>query len=358
MTVCLSMIVRDEAHCVTTALDSVAGLIDYWVIVDTGSTDGTQQVITEHMARLGVPGELVERPWRNFGHNRTEAVELAQGKCDLVFVLDADDRVEGSLDLSGFGADVGMVRMSSRESEYWYPCVFRDGVDIVYRGVTHEYVEHAGVQARVEGDYRVIDGHVSSRNRDGRKFTEDRDLLLAEVERDPADTRSVFYLAQSYYCLGDWGNAIRWYGKRAEMGGFGEEVYYSRLRIAEAMQSRGDSWPLVLEAFLAAYECRPSRLEAMHAIVRHYRSTEQWALGYLFAKSVHGQPFPADLLFVDGPIHRWRIADELSICAYWTGRYGESLALCDELLARVDLPDRDRVRVESNRGFAVGKTGV
>jgi glycosyltransferase involved in cell wall biosynthesis len=74
--ICLNMIVKNEAHVVRETLDSAAPYISSWVIVDTGSDDGTQDLIANHMARLGIPGELHERPWRNFGHNRTEALSL------------------------------------------------------------------------------------------------------------------------------------------------------------------------------------------------------------------------------------------------------------------------------------------
>ena len=84
--ICLNMIVRNEAHIIHELIASVAAHIDSWVIVDTGSTDGTQDLIRRLMAERGIPGELVERPWRNFGSNRTEALELAQGRGDYIWV--------------------------------------------------------------------------------------------------------------------------------------------------------------------------------------------------------------------------------------------------------------------------------
>ena len=83
------MIVKNEAHIIQRCLDSVRPFIDHWLIVDTGSTDGTQQLIRQHLRDL--PGELFERPWKNFGHNRTEALELARGRADYLFVIDADE---------------------------------------------------------------------------------------------------------------------------------------------------------------------------------------------------------------------------------------------------------------------------
>src|SRR5262245_36854192 len=88
-TVCLNMIVKDEAHVIARCLGSVRPFIDTWVIVDTGSSDGTQDRIRELLR--GVPGELHERPWKDFGHNRSEALELARGKADYTMVIDADE---------------------------------------------------------------------------------------------------------------------------------------------------------------------------------------------------------------------------------------------------------------------------
>ena len=90
--VCLNMIVKDEAHVIARCLASVRPLIDSWLIVDTGSSDGTQEVVREALRDL--PGQLVERPWRDFGHNRSEALELARGMADYLFFIDADDVLE------------------------------------------------------------------------------------------------------------------------------------------------------------------------------------------------------------------------------------------------------------------------
>src|SRR5262249_32717808 len=81
-TICLNMIVRDEAHIVSEALRSVMPYLDTWVIVDTGSTDGTQDLIREIFAAERLRGELYERPWRDFGTNRTEALQLCSGRAD------------------------------------------------------------------------------------------------------------------------------------------------------------------------------------------------------------------------------------------------------------------------------------
>lgn len=91
-TICLSMIVKNEAHVIERCLNSVKPFIDSWVIMDTGSTDGTQEVIEQCMK--GIPGELHNRTWVNFAHNRNESLKIALQKADYVLIMDADDYLE------------------------------------------------------------------------------------------------------------------------------------------------------------------------------------------------------------------------------------------------------------------------
>ena len=281
-------------HIVAEVLDVVAPYISSWVIVDTGSDDGTQDLIRNHMARLGIPGELHERPWRNFGHNRTEALTLAQGHADYILIMDADDTFVGTPDFTRLDADIYLMRYFGHGDVFWVPQLFRDGVHVRWKGVTHEYAvwDDSCVVVRLDGDYNIGDRHLSTRNLSGEKYVRDRDLLLAELERNPEDTRSAFYLAQSYFCLGDLVNARKWYARRIEMGGWAEEVGYSMYKLALSMEQSGEPWPDVQDAYLRAWEFRPARAEGLHAIARRYRADQRYRLGYLFAKKRRRNPIP------------------------------------------------------------------
>lgn len=59
-TICLNMIVKNERAVIERCLQSVVKYIDYWVICDTGSTDGTQQKIQHFFQSNNVPGELFQ----------------------------------------------------------------------------------------------------------------------------------------------------------------------------------------------------------------------------------------------------------------------------------------------------------
>jgi hypothetical protein len=355
--ICLNMIVRNEAHIVREVLDAVAPHITSWVIVDTGSEDGTQDVIRSHMAGLGIPGELHERPWRNFGHNRSEALTLAQGHGDYIWVMDADDTVVGTPDFSQLDADAYLMRMCEGATRwtFWRHLLFRDGMPFYYVGVLHEYpdCDDPCVAKRLEGEYYVESRRLGGRNLDPQKYARDRDLLLAEVERNPDDARWVSQLAQTYHNMGDFVNARNWAARRVEMGGWDEDVYYSMFLVAASMSELGEPWPEVQDTYLRAWEFRPTRAEALYAIACRYRADQRYQLGHFFAERAAAIPFPEeDIFYVGAHIYNWRALDEQAVCAFGIGKHEEAFTLCRRLLARSDIPEDKRKRIAANRDVA------
>jgi glycosyltransferase involved in cell wall biosynthesis len=93
---CLWTHVQDEALIIKEMLASVVDYIDYWVIVDNGSVDGTQKVITDFFEEKGVPGKLYQSKigWKGHGINRQHSWDFlcdTNHGCDYILRLDADE---------------------------------------------------------------------------------------------------------------------------------------------------------------------------------------------------------------------------------------------------------------------------
>src|SRR5690242_484513 len=89
-TIGLCMIVKDEAAVIERCLDSVRPLIDYALIEDTGSTDGTQEIVRAYLRRHGIAGEVIEEPWRDFAYNRTHVMARLRDRVSIDYALIMD----------------------------------------------------------------------------------------------------------------------------------------------------------------------------------------------------------------------------------------------------------------------------
>lgn len=361
-TVCLNMIVKNEAHVIARCLASVRLLIDRWLIVDTGSTDGTQELIRKFMA--GIPGELVERPWKDFGHNRSEAIALARERAEYLFIIDADEVLEAPAGFQwpALTGDAYALRHGHGSIEYWRPSLIATRLPWRYVGVLHEYLESGtGAEHRaapIEGP-RVLGHYDGGRSRIGarEKYARDAQVLEAALKADPDNARYAFYLAQSYRDSDQPEKAIEVYRRRAQMGGFAEEVWYALYEIALLSEKLSMAPALIVDRYLDAYDKRPTRAEPLVQLARYCRERERWGNAQLFAERAMAIAKPADILFIDAACYDWRGQDEYSIACYWLGDYAESARAAEQLLASGKLPADQRERVMKNLDFAREKLG-
>jgi tetratricopeptide (TPR) repeat protein len=354
-TLCLCMIVKNESRVIERCLESVRPLIDYWVISDTGSTDGTQDLVRKVLD--GIPGELHEEPWVDFGHNRTTNIQHAHGKADYLLTLDADHVMRQDAPLPRLTAGSYMLRYDAPGTQHRFKHLMRGDWLWRYEGVTHEYpcTDEPDVQEYL--DALVIEDHADGGCRSD-KFERDARLLRRELERDPGNPRTVFYLANTERDLGHAEEAIALYERRARMGGWGEEVYCSLLEAGILRAEKTDDWPAAMDAFSRAWDVRPQRLEACYELASRLRLKGRYRTAYALLGDVVGRPEPDDLLFTKSWVYRWGLLFEFSITAHWVGDHAAAVQACDLLLAMPDLPDPIRQQATMNRQFSAPHTAT
>ncbi|HEY0686558.1 MAG TPA: glycosyltransferase [Steroidobacter sp.] len=347
------MIVRDEAPVIRRCLDSVRCVIDRWVIVDTGSADGTQDIIREHLRE--VPGELAERPWISFAHNRTEALGLALGRGDYVLVIDADETLELDGPLPSLDADSYTADLHHGSYIYLRRMLLRSALPWRYEGVVHEAAvcEAARSEGHLTG-VRTIHHKDGARARDPRTYDRDAAALEQALRVDPDNPRTVFYLAQSYRDAGNFRQALDWYNRRIAMGGWRDEVWFSLYQIARIRQRLGGSAAEVERAYLAAVEFDPQRAEPLYALGAMYQATAEYARALsFFARAARiGRP-PGDRLFIDTPVYDYKAAVDLAVAYHRVGDFDRAIDVSNRLLRRNELPADIVQRVLTNRRFSL-----
>lgn len=279
-TVGLAMIVRNNEEIVGRALGSAIEHIDYLTVVDTGSTDGTMELVNEALAL--VPGELHQREWKFSGHNRTELLALARGTADYLLLLDADHQLLVEDDLPHLTSPVYMLRERYGSLDQRMPRLIRGDREWCYIGAAHEYLADANEREPLDEWFVVHHG-------DGRSSNEKLTVALGELEQafasDPTDARTVFYLAQTHRELGDVDKAIFYFRLRCGMGGFDEERYYARYQLG-CLLATHVSFEQGADELLLAWKERPARIESLRALANSANAVADQAEA------------PDDLLFV------------------------------------------------------------
>jgi hypothetical protein len=364
----LCMIVKNEAHIIRRCLESVQPIIDHVLIVDTGSEDGTREIIRAWLREKDLPGEVIEEPWRNFAYNRSFALRKLRERRDIDYglMIDADEVLVYETGFNadrfkrGLRCDLYDVQTRLGSIVYLRPQLFSNRLEFCYKAVLHEYLECAqkiGSREVVRGFFNqpVQDG---SRSRNPDKYRDDAAVLenALRTETDPfLISRYTFYLAQSYRDCGENAQALQAYLRRSKQGFWHQEVFISLYRAAQIMESSGHGEAEIIQTHLAAYEACPIRAESLHGAVRFCRLRGKHQQGYILGKHALALTCPADGLFVESWIYDYGLLDEFSIVAYWAGHFRESFDACLKLLRDGKTPPAHRGRIRQNAEFAIAK---
>jgi len=270
-------------------------------ILDTGSTDNTLEIIEK--VKQEYPDfdiDLYQEPFINFRASRNRLFDLAdkedEGNAGFAFNIVLDDTYILDGDVRSFLEEVRGDDVAESFSLYIKE------VDIIYSsnrvtkprlGLRYMYRIHE----IIENNYNVLipkeRAWINSLSSDYmKKRTTDRkqqDLvwLFEELEENPDDPRSLYYIAETYLCMKDWNNAYEYYTIRGQFhnDGYNEEKYdalYKRAVMADLYLDI--EWEKCQQMYLDAYECDPLRPESIFMIGKHYADLGINQTAYFFIK--------------------------------------------------------------------------
>ena len=255
--------------------------------------------------------------------------------------------------------DAYELRVEDSGTSYMRLHLFRADLDFRYIGVLHEVLKtpERSTRGRLDGLlYRRTGGGARSVN--PHKYRHDAAVLEAALAAEPGNARYAFYLAQSWRDANEHEKAIAAYEHRVKMGGWEEEVFTSLNEIGKSSVKLGKDDGTIIDAYLRAYERRPTRAEPLTDLAAFLRDLGRKAAAYPFARTASEIPRPNDILFVDEGVYAWRAVDEHAVAAYWVGRYKEALGLNQRMMASGALPEHERERVQKNMAFCREKLGI
>ena len=248
----LVMIVKNEARKIRETVESTRGAIDSAVILDTGSSDSTQQILRRTCGSAGIPLEIYEEDFVDFATTRNRVLQLAGNRTEFVLMLSGDETLANPHELRTFvrqrsgycgsTEDVFNLRVfMGPKAWYWSERLLRgdnhakpgwpraENSTWRYVGVTHEayinptrtlsnnlFINYVGdtdnsqlqpLLDEVPGSFWI--SHDAQRTVEESQMRLRQDVQLLEAYLDQSEgysdrwqhTRAIFYLAQSHRSL-------------------------------------------------------------------------------------------------------------------------------------------------------------
>jgi glycosyltransferase involved in cell wall biosynthesis len=358
----LTQIMKNEAHVATRMLNSIKSIVDIVVLIDTGSTDNTIEIVKKWGEENNIETHVFERPFDNFEASRNYSIEMARevtkgrGSDFWGFCLDCDDQIEIdpkifnkskiNKDLYMFNTYIGSMKYTRNEC-YKLDKAFR------FYGPVHEFIVcddknitsglMDGLSVKVQMDGGSWKGNVPE------KYKSHAFVLEKYIDANRQDPRWIFYTAQSYHDSASIPDnreeneerlrrAIKYYKERVNRNdGYGEEVFYSQYRIGTIMRTMESPWAETHQELIKAYSMDPLRGEPIKTIIDYYLQVGEWNNAYLYTKFAkvhfHGKnPYPQRLLFVDESLYVWKFAEAHAAACFYTGKMDEAKANYQEIL--------------------------
>ncbi|MEI6512796.1 MAG: glycosyltransferase [bacterium] len=225
----LCMIVKNEERFLAQCLDSVKGLVDEIVLVDTGSTDKTVEIANKYGAKV------FYSDWTN-DFSAARNVSLSHATCDWVLVLDADEAldigsfpiIEEAISRPQFGgyltSILSYLNANNKNDVFTHPTVrlFRRLSCAKFVGSIHEQVmasiNEPGHQIGfLYGTSILHYGYEKTISAERKKNERAIEMLEKEVKKNPDNLFQIFNLANTYYCDKQYVKAIEILSKKAEL---------------------------------------------------------------------------------------------------------------------------------------------
>ena len=396
----IALMVKDEAKNIIKSLDSCPKS-EYVFIFDTGSSDNTISMIQEWCTNNKKKLFLKEGTFVNFSESRNVMLDfidetLVQQKINDIFLLllDSNDELKNEDNLIQFiqekKNDSGNQKIEVWQvQQHWYTnnnaadvylnfrlqriCVNETNPKSLwrYKGSVHEYLIRepmAEVFANAPLTFSIYQDRMADSEKSMSRYDRDCELLLKDLEEKTYPSRTLYYLAQTYRCLGNLDKAIHYYERRVleYSNEFLEETFNAayqvgllRLQMA-LLKNMKEEQPVDkndqeigegIVWLLRSFSIQP-RVEPLIELTKLYLQNNNFYTAYMFCKQACSLDFPKDaILFVNKQFYNYTRWHQMGHVAFYVGKYEEGLMACEKAIMMC--PDEEVNK--SNKQFYIEK---
>lgn len=307
----LVMIVKNGADTLEPVLTSIKPYIDSWSILDTGSTDGTQELIRKSLA--GVPGSLYEEPFVDFSTSRNRILELAGNKCQYTLMLDDSYVLHGGKELrkilQQYPEKAFLIRITDKTSQYYSMRVLNTKSNIRYKYLVHEIPDFSNGLNISEEEIFIEDLKTENQNkRSYLRHFRDYELLQKDLEKEPNNPRIIKYLGTTAVRIKKFREAKEWFDKLYKIPGNPSERYEAMITDGEiTYKELGGSYLDYIRNLEKCVQEFPMRAEPYYKLAVIYRSLGEATTALSWVRLGANVPIPQSIEPIETFIYKVEI---------------------------------------------------
>jgi len=341
MSICLNMIVRNESKVIVRCLDSVLYMIKSWVIVDTGSTDGTQEIIINYFKEKGIPGELHERPWIDFATDRNFALDLARDKADYLLFIDADEMLtyQAGFKRPTLDAASYYIVTDSGGMLFLRPFLVKTSFNWKWEGVVHEAIACLDAPRNMIHfkDLFLVSFPEGNRRLNPKKFHFDVEMLKKAYKKEPQNARLLFYLARSTLANRQYKAAIHYFKKMIKGIEETQEAFLCRMDIGLIYAITNKPIEKLARHYEGIAKTFPDKKEPYFLLARAFRKEKNFDKAFEYASKGIEKPMNQAGIAIEKYVYVWGMQLEYMLAAYALGKKEEGRKAALAILARKDI---------------------
>ena len=363
MGICLNMIVRNESANLPTLFSTLKGHVDFFVIADTGSTDGTPELIEALSKQYGIPGNVTRHAWTDFATNRNLALQDAlnarmagEHHCDWVMILDADEELrihhpDWRRKLKP-GVTYSAMSKGERLSVNRIFLLWLSGMEWTWKGRVHNYLTAGEIYPYQHLNDLYIHIHLF-RGAKSKPFLTgmskadaDADLMAEELRgMKPGKplAHRFFQWAHVLFLSGSIRSAGEIFSTLASDPVIGPGIRYASAILAgRCCMTTGESTVEGERWFDLAFSIDPERREALFYIALATAATDKHKALAMLEKASHIIAPTGAVFYLEHDLYEWRTDHQQILMLTAIGDTDRAVVKARELINRGGIPETEK----------------